>query len=335
MAVLVLVAVLILLRVPLSKSHSLGLKCLSPSTTSPSVSTDVPPAFPQADSFSANAHATLDDCGYLYMLIKHSSNNKFFTEFSNSISPAILFARKNSNRANKKPTHPRHVEETSGKLWCCDIRVPSGSVLTKCDDDGRLESLVIRGNVLTAIVSDDITKLEKLKILVLENQDELQVIPSLENLKVLQSFEVKKTGVLEVPYGVCNKNLKSLVVIDSPIQRLNDLTFEHCSSLTFLTLKNLQISTLPKSLSNLKSLHHIGLFNLPLLKTLPNELYHLPKLKSVYLHCTAVESIGDEIWYLRLTLDTFSVKTFKGSKGVRVSEVVKELKLVSFLEIEE
>ncbi|XP_073715069.1 leucine-rich repeat-containing G-protein coupled receptor 4 isoform X2 [Misgurnus anguillicaudatus] len=183
-----------------------------------------------------------------------------------------------------------------------------------------LEELRLAGNDLAFIHPEALSGLHQLKVLMLQN-NQLKTVPSaaLKNLHALQSLRLDANHITsvpedsfeglqqlrhlwlddnsltEVPVGPLKhqSNLQALTLALNRIARIPDNAFANLSSLVVLHLHNNRIQEIGKNCFNgLDNLETLDL-NFNNLKTFPEAIQNLPKLKELGFHSNNIASIPE------------------------------------------
>uniref|UniRef100_A0A8C1YFP6 Leucine-rich repeat-containing G-protein coupled receptor 4 n=1 Tax=Cyprinus carpio TaxID=7962 RepID=A0A8C1YFP6_CYPCA len=183
-----------------------------------------------------------------------------------------------------------------------------------------LEELRLAGNDLAFIHPEALSGLHQLKVLMLQN-NQLKTVPSaaLKNLHALQSLRLDANHITsvpedsfeglqqlrhlwlddnsltEVPVGPLRhqSNLQALTLALNRITHIPDNAFANLSSLVVLHLHNNRIQEIGKNCFNgLDNLETLDL-NFNNLKTFPEAIQTLPKLKELGFHSNNIASIPE------------------------------------------
>ncbi|KAA0723337.1 Leucine-rich repeat-containing G-protein coupled receptor 4 [Triplophysa tibetana] len=194
-----------------------------------------------------------------------------------------------------------------------------------------LEELRFAGNDLAFIHPEALSGLHQLKVLMLQN-NQLKTVPSaaLKNLHALQSLRLDANHITsvpedsfeglqqlrhlwlddnsltEVPVGPLQhqSNLQALTLALNRITRIPDNAFANLSSLVVLHLHNNRIQEIGKNCFNgLDNLETLDL-NFNNLKTFPEAIQNLPKLKELGFHSNNIASIPEGAFYRNPMLRT-------------------------------
>uniref|UniRef100_A0A671QEC2 Leucine-rich repeat-containing G-protein coupled receptor 4 n=1 Tax=Sinocyclocheilus anshuiensis TaxID=1608454 RepID=A0A671QEC2_9TELE len=194
-----------------------------------------------------------------------------------------------------------------------------------------LEELRLAGNDLAFIHPEALSGLHQLKVLMLQN-NQLKTVPSaaLKNLPALQSLRLDANHITsvpedsfedlqqlrhlwlddnsltEVPIGPLRhqSNLQALTLALNRITHIPDNAFVNLSSLVVLHLHNNRIQEIGKNCFNgLDNLETLDL-NFNNLKTFPEAIQTLPKLKELGFHSNNIASIPEGAFHRNSLLRT-------------------------------
>ncbi|XP_052002316.1 leucine-rich repeat-containing G-protein coupled receptor 4 isoform X2 [Xyrauchen texanus] len=194
-----------------------------------------------------------------------------------------------------------------------------------------LEELRLAGNDLAFIHPEALSGLHQLKVLMLQN-NQLKTVPgaALKNLHALQSLRLDANHITsvpedgfeglqqlrhlwlddnsltEIPTGPLQhqSNLQALTLALNQITQIPDNAFANLSSLVVLHLHNNRIQEIGKNCFNgLDNLETLDL-NFNNLKTFPEAIQTLPKLKELGFHSNNIASIPESAFHRNLLLRT-------------------------------
>lgn len=172
----------------------------------------------------------------------------------------------------------------------------SGLGVSKVSNDisflKRLQVLVLDDNYFTTI-PNDLCNLKKLQIIRI-NHNDITILPdNIGKLPYLEEFSVSYNRLNSIPTSLNNaENLKVLNLDNNNISILN-LNFQNLINLTVLNISNNKISKIPESIGDLKYLVSLDISNNPISK-LPEEIYKLKTL--TYLNITNTKISENQIF---------------------------------------